>query len=162
MHIHTQETVIPMIYLDETDKKILNTIQHDFPLDTHPFLKLGEGLGISEEEVLIRLRRLQEEGAVRKIGPVINRNRVGGTSTLVAVKVPEKMIDEVADYIDEYAEVSHNYLRPDIYNVWFTLSASDEGRIQEILRELNQKTGLEFVNLPTVRLFKIGVRFNIR
>jgi DNA-binding Lrp family transcriptional regulator len=151
-----------MIYLDETDKKILNTIQHDFPLDTHPFLKLGEGLGISEEEVLIRLRRLQEEGAVRKIGPVINRNRVGGTSTLVAVKVPEKMIDEVADYIDEYAEVSHNYLRPDIYNVWFTLSASDEGRIQEILRELNQKTGLEFVNLPTVRLFKIGVRFNIR
>ncbi|MDK2834059.1 MAG: siroheme decarboxylase [Methanolobus sp.] len=162
MHIHTQKTVIPMIYLDETDKKILNTIQHDFPLDTHPFLKLGEGLGISEEEVLIRLRRLQEEGAVRKIGPVINRNRVGGTSTLVAVKVPEKMIDEVADYIDEYAEVSHNYLRPDIYNVWFTLSASDEGRIQEILRELNQKTGLEFVNLPTVRLFKIGVRFNIR
>jgi len=151
-----------MIYLDETDKKILNTIQHEFPLDTHPFLKLGEGLGISEEEVLIRLRRLQEEGAVRKIGPVINRNRVGGTSTLVAVKVPEEMIDEVADYIDGYAEVSHNYLRPDIYNVWFTLSASDEERIQEILRELNQKTGLEFVNLPTVRLFKIGVRFNIR
>jgi len=151
-----------MIYLDETDKKILNTIQHDFPLDTHPFLKLGGDLGISEEEVLIRLRRLQEEGAIRKIGPVINRNRVGGTSTLVAVKVPEEAIDEVVDYIDEYAEVSHNYLRPDIYNVWFTLSASDEGRIQEILRELNQKTGLEFVNLPTVRLFKIGVRFNIR
>lgn len=151
-----------MIYLDETDKKILNTIQHEFPLDTHPFLKLGEGLGISEEEVLIRLRRLQEEGAVRKIGPVINRNRVGGTSTLVAVKVPEEMIDEVADYIGGYAEVSHNYLRPDIYNIWFTLSASDEERIQEILRELNQKTGLEFVNLPTVRLFKIGVRFNIR
>lgn len=151
-----------MIYLDETDKKILNTIQHDFPLDTHPFLKLGEGLGVNEDEVLIRLRRLQEEGAIRKIGPVINRNRVGGTSTLVAVKVPEDMIDEVADYIDQYAEVSHNYLRPDIYNVWFTLSASGEERIQEILKELNRKTGLEFVNLPTVRLFKIGVRFNIR
>lgn len=151
-----------MIYLDETDKKILNTIQYDFPLDTQPFLKLGEGLGISEDEILIRLKRLQEEGAIRKIGPVINRNRVGGTSTLVAVKVPEEMIDKVADYIDEYAEVSHNYLRPDIYNVWFTLSASGEERIQEILRELNRKTGLEFVNLPTVRLFKIGVRFNIR
>ncbi|MDN5310891.1 MAG: siroheme decarboxylase [Methanolobus sp.] len=151
-----------MIYLDETDKKILNTIQYDFPLDTQPFLKLGEGLGISEDEILIRLKRLQEEGAIRKIGPVINRNRVGGTSTLVAVKVPEEMVDKVADYIDEYAEVSHNYLRPDIYNVWFTLSASGEERIQEILRELNRKTGLEFVNLPTVRLFKIGVRFNIR
>ncbi|AFV24698.1 putative AsnC family transcriptional regulator [Methanolobus psychrophilus R15] len=151
-----------MIYLDDMDKNILNTIQHDFPLDIHPFQKLGEELGISEEEIITRLERLRKEGAVRKIGPVINRNRVGGSSTLVAVNVPEDMIDEVADWIDEYPEVSHNYLRPDKYNVWFTLSASGEERINEILKELNQKTGLEFINLPTVRLFKIGVRFNIK
>jgi DNA-binding Lrp family transcriptional regulator len=151
-----------MIYLDDMDKNILNTIQHDFPLDIHPFQKLGEELGISEEEIIRRLERLQNEGAVRKIGPVINRNRVGGSSTLVAVNVPEDMIDEVADCIDEYPEVSHNYLRPDKYNVWFTLSTSGEERINEILKELNQKTGLEFINLPTVRLFKIGVRFNIK
>jgi DNA-binding Lrp family transcriptional regulator len=151
-----------MIYLDDMDKNILNTIQHDFPLDIHPFQKLGEELGISEEEIIRRLERLQNEGAVRKIGPVINRNRVGGSSTLVAVNVPEDMIDEVAGCIDEYPEVSHNYLRPDKYNVWFTLSASGEERINEILKELNQKTGLEFINLPTVRLFKIGVRFNIK
>jgi DNA-binding Lrp family transcriptional regulator len=151
-----------MIYLDDMDKNILNTIQHDFPLDIHPFQKLGEELGISEEEIIRRLERLQNEGAVRKIGPVINRNRVGGSSTLVAVNVPEDMIHEVADWIDEYPEVSHNYLRPDKYNVWFTLSASGEERINEILKELNQKTGLEFINLPTVRLFKIGVRFNIK
>ena len=151
-----------MIYLDDTDKNILNTIQHDFPLDIHPFQKLGEELGISEEEVIGRLKRLQDEGAIRKIGPVINRKRIGGTSTLVAVNVPGDMIDEVAAYIDEYSEVSHNYLRPDKYNVWFTLSASGEERINEILKELNQKTGLEFINLPTVRLFKIGVRFNIK
>jgi DNA-binding Lrp family transcriptional regulator len=151
-----------MIYLDDTDKNILNTIQHDFPLDIHPFRKLGEELGISEEEVIGRLKRLQDEGAIRKIGPVINRKRIGGTSTLVAVNVPGDMIDEVAAYIDEYSEVSHNYLRPDKYNVWFTLSASGEERINEILKELNQKTGLEFINLPTVRLFKIGVRFNIK
>ncbi|WP_370867595.1 Lrp/AsnC family transcriptional regulator [Methanolobus sp.] len=144
------------------DKNILNTIQHDFPLDIHPFQKLGEELGISEEEIIRRLERLQNEGAVRKIGPVINRNRVGGSSTLVAVNVPEDMIDEIADCIDEYPEVSHNYLRPDKYNVWFTLSASGEERINEILKELNRKTGLEFINLPTVRLFKIGVRFNIK
>jgi DNA-binding Lrp family transcriptional regulator len=151
-----------MIYLDDTDKNILNTIQHEFPLEIHPFRKLGEELGISEEEVIGRLKRLQDEGAIRKIGPVINRKKIGGTSTLVAVNVPGDMIDEVAAYIDEYPEVSHNYLRPDKYNVWFTLSASGEERINEILKELNQKTGLEFITLPTVRLFKIGVRFNIK
>jgi DNA-binding Lrp family transcriptional regulator len=151
-----------MIQLDDTDKKILNTIQHDFPLDVRPFKRLGEEMGISEEEVIRRLERLHGEGAVRKIGPVINRNKVGGTSTLVAVNVPEHMIDEVAGYIDEYYEVSHNYLRPDKYNIWFTLSAPGEERIKEILEELTRKTGLEFINLPTVRLFKIGVRFNIK
>ena len=151
-----------MIYLDDTDKAILNTIQYDFPLVAHPFAKLGEKLGISEEEVITRLERLHDVGAVRKIGPVINRKRIGGTSTLVAVNVPDDNIDEVAGFINKYQEVSHNYLRPGQYNVWFTLSASSEERILEILDELKEKTGLEFINLPTKRLFKIGVRFNIR
>ncbi len=151
-----------MIDLDETDKLILNHIQLDFPLVTHPFQLIAEDIGISEEEVIERLGRLHDEGAVRKIGPIINRQSVGGTSTLVAVDVPEARIDEVAEYINEYSEVSHNYLRPDKYNIWFTVSAPNKERICTILDELKSKTGLEFINLPTKRLFKIGVRFNIR
>lgn len=151
-----------MIDLDETDKLILNHIQLDFPLVTHPFQAIAKDLGISEEEVIERLDRLHDEGAVRKIGPIINRQSVGGTSTLVAVNVPEASIDEVAEYINEYSEVSHNYLRPEKYNIWFTVSASNKERICTILDELRSKTGLEFINLPTKRLFKIGVRFNIR
>ena len=151
-----------MIFLDDTDKRILNTIQFDFPLETEPFRKLGEELGISEDEILERLGRLHDEGAVRKIGPIINRRGVGGTSTLVAVTVPEENVDEVAGYINEYQEVSHNYHRPEKFNVWFTVSAPSRERIDTILRELREKTGLEFIDLPTKNLFKIGVRFNIR
>ena len=151
-----------MIFLDDMDKKILNTIQFDFPLETEPYKKLGENLGISEDEVIKRLDRLHNEGAVRKIGPIINRKGVGGTSTLVAVTVPEEKVDEVADYINEYQEVSHNYHRPEKFNIWFTISAPDRERIDTILEELSERTGLEFIDLPTRRLFKIGVRFNIR
>lgn len=156
------DTVILMIYLDDIDKKILNIMQYDFPLDTRPFQKLGQGLGISEDEVIERLKRLHEEKALRKIGPIINRNRIGGNSTLVAVKVPEDMVEEVATMINDYEEVSHNYLRPDVFNVWFTLSTSGKERIEEILGELEQRTGLEFVDMPTTRMFKIGVRFDIK
>jgi len=150
------------VSLDEIDKKILNSIQLDFPLVHRPFEELGKSLGIKEEELIRRIKRLQKDKAIRRIGPIISTKKTGGVSTLVALKVPSGKVDEVAEIINKYEEVSHNYLRPSHFNLWFTLSVENEERLDEILKELTEKTGCELRNLPTKRLFKIGVKFNIR
>lgn len=150
------------IILDETDKKILNAIQIDFPVVNKPFEELGKNLGLKEEEIMMRIRRMQKAGAIRRIGPIISTKNTGGISTLVALSAPSERVDEVAAIINEYEEVSHNYLRPANFNIWFTVSAASIERLDEILEEISRKTGCELRNLPTKRLFKIGVKFNIK
>ena len=151
-----------MIEMDDLDKAILNEIQVDFPLVERPFQELARKLNSNEEEIILRIERLMQEGAIRRIGPIVNIKQTGGESTLAAVKAPEDQIDEVAGIISSFNEVSHNYLRPDKYNIWFTVSAPDKKHLGEILEEIKQRTGCPLIDLPTLRLFKIGVKFNVK
>ena len=153
---------IYMIQLDAIDKNILNMIQLDFPMGVHPFEELSDRLDISEKELLQRLERLNREGALRRIGPIINTKKTGGISTLVAIKVPDSKINEIAKRINEHPEVSHNYLRHADYNIWFTLSAPSREHLDHIINTLKNETGYPVIDLPTIRLFKIGVKFNVR
>ncbi len=148
--------------MDEVDRRLLSAAQDGFPIASRPFRILGEALGISEAEALERLERLQKDGLVRRIGPILDMRKLGCSGVLVAVKVLEKDADCVAEVVNKYPEVSHNYLRPNEsgYNIWFTVSA-DEKRIEAILDEIGSRTGKKMLVLPTLRIFKIGVRFNI-
>ncbi len=151
--------------LDDVDRHILQIIQDDFPLVQKPWQEISSRLSISESEVMARLRRLSEEGVIRKIGPIIENSKIGlNASTLVAVKVQKDRVDQVSCIINQFDNVSHNYEREDEYNVWFTLVASSKSRLTEILDEIKRKTGVEeqdMLSLPTVRRFKINVCFQL-
>lgn len=148
--------------LDDLDRRLLEIVQEEFPLKARPFLALGEVLGVGEDEVIRRAERLQDLGIIRRIGPILDMRRLGSSGVLVALPVSDEMMEEVAEIVNRYHEISHNYLRPNDtrFNMWFTISAS-EARIGEILSEIKEKTGLDQLVLPTNRIFKIGVRFDI-
>jgi DNA-binding Lrp family transcriptional regulator len=148
--------------MDDTDLKILAAVQEEFPLVSRPFRALGVKLGLGEDEVISRLEKLERDGLVRRLGPILDIRKLGLSGVLVAVKVSEEEAQGVADVVDLYEEVSHNYLRPNDsgYNMWFTVSAKED-RIQEILTEIRSRTGRKILVLPTDRIFKIGVKFDI-
>ncbi len=148
--------------MDDIDLELLSAVQDGFPITSRPFRDLGMALGLEEEEVILRLARLQKEGLVRRIGPILDLRKLGRSGILAALQVSMEEADRVAQVINAYTEVSHNYLRPDEsgYNLWFTVSATEE-RIQEILQEIRTKTGRLMLVLPTLRIFKIGVKFDI-
>ncbi|MGE0087734.1 MAG: Lrp/AsnC family transcriptional regulator, partial [Desulfococcaceae bacterium] len=85
--------------MDETDKKLLNRIQSDFPVASRPWLEIGKNLGISEEEVLTRVARLKTDGIIRRIGANFVPHKLGFVSTLCAAKVPEDKISFFAETV---------------------------------------------------------------
>ena len=144
--------------MDQTDKKILNIIQTEFPIKSRPFLEVAERTGIDEEEVIQRVKNLKSKGLIRRFGGVFDSKKLGFETTLVAAKVEPARVDEVAKRINEYPGVTHNYLRDDYFNLWFTVVAKSKEEIQDILEEMRLLSGVEkLIYLPAEKLYKIGL-----
>jgi DNA-binding Lrp family transcriptional regulator len=144
------------------DREILNIIQTRFPRVTRPFAAIAEEVGISEEDVLSRIAALKDSGLVRRIGGIFASDKMGFTSTLVALKVEEDKIEEVASAISAYPGVTHNYQRAHDFNVWFTLVTTSEKELLKTLNTIMEMDGVvKLRNLPALKLFKIGVNFDM-
>ncbi|WNY27938.1 hypothetical protein MmiEs2_01170 [Methanimicrococcus stummii] len=149
------------VELDDIDRKLINLIQLNFPISAHPFEEIANEIGTTEDIVISKLSRLKNEGIIRRIGPIINTRGIGGTNTLAAVKVPAGQVDAAAAVINRYDEVSHNYLRNEEYNVWFTVSAPTQDRLNQILSEIQTELNCPLLDLPTIQQFKIQVNFHV-
>ena len=148
--------------IETVDREICNVVQSDFPLVERPFLKIAEGLGITEDEVMERIIELKRKNIVRQIGAIFDTRRLGYTTTLVAMRIPEKSLDDAAQIINRHPGVSHNYARNGHFNLWFTLAVSPFEDMDETLAKMVKETGAEATRkMPTIKFFKIGVNFDM-
>lgn len=154
------------VVLDDVDKSLLQLAQDEFPLTRRPWDELAERIGIPVEDVMSRIKRLKDEGVIRRIGPVLETDRVGLTArTLVLMKVPPERIEEVANIINGFDGVTHNYAREHEYNLWFTLITSSQERLRNTLNQITEAVDIhetDILDLPVTRRFKIGVRYRFR
>jgi len=146
--------------VDFIDEKILKRVERQFPISSCPYQDLAGELGLSEEEVISRIARLKKKGVIKRIGALFDSEKLGLKSTLVAMKVPQPRLEEVANIVNCYPGVTHNYRREHEFNLWFVLMGKDDEEIDEILSKIKDETGInDILNLPKKQLFKLKLNF---
>jgi DNA-binding Lrp family transcriptional regulator len=146
--------------LDDVDAALIDGFQSGFPVVERPFRTVGESLGVTEAEALHRVRALRERGVFRRFGAVLNPPVIG-SSTLAAVQAPEGQFDEVAEVVNGYRQVNHNYRRDHPWNMWFVVTAGSREKRDEILREIEDRTGCEVLVLPMLTDYYIDLEFPV-
>src|SRR5919108_2268964 len=148
--------------LDVTDKKLLNEIQWVFPVVDRPYLKIAKRHDISEEDVMRRIAVMKDMGVIRQINAIFDTRRLGYKSTLIAFAVKPDKLDYVAEKVNEHPGVSHNYERNHEYNMWFTLAVPPGSDMKQDLDRMAALDGvMKYRVLPTLKLYKIGVRLDM-
>jgi len=148
--------------LDEQDKQLLNKMQFDFPLTDSPWQALGEGMGLTGGQVLSRVRKLKATGIIRQVSAIFDTKALGYASTLAAARVPDGRLDEAAAVVSRHPGVSHNYKREAEFNLWFTLAVPPGESLDEHLDRLADQARFEdYLALPTIRTFRIGVKLDV-
>ena len=141
--------------------RLLNDFQRGFPLESRPYARLADALGIGEQDVLAMLADLKTEGKIARVGAIVRPNSIGA-STLAAMRVRVDRLEEVAEAISRRPEVNHCYQREHEINVWFVVTARDRAEVLRVLDEISEETGESVLDLPIVEPYHIDLGFDLR
>ncbi|WP_031433209.1 Lrp/AsnC family transcriptional regulator [Methylomarinum vadi] len=145
--------------MDELDKRLINHLQDGFPICDAPYAKVAEQIGITEQILLQRLQALLDQGILSRFGPMYHAEQLGGALTLAAVKAPEERFEQIAEIINAFPEVAHNYAREHELNMWFVLATESPEQIGEVIEKIERQTGLQVYNMPKIKEYYVGLRF---
>ena len=144
--------------MDAIDRRIINELHGGFPLSARPYAAVAARLGLDEDELIERLEALLDARVLSRFGPLFDADRLGGGLTLAAMQVPEERFEAVAEIVNGFPEVAHNYARDHALNMWFVVATEQPERIGAVLREIEAATGLPVLDLPKEEEFFLELR----
>ena len=150
-----------MSALTTLEKKVLDIIQTDFPLETRPYAVIAARLGVTEQEALDCVNGLRKNRIIRRMGANFQSAKLGFCSTLCAAKVPADKLEAFVAEVNSHTGVTHNYIRDHAYNVWFSAIGPSWESVCGMLDSITAKTGISILNLPAERIYKIRVDFQM-
>ncbi|WP_018151789.1 Lrp/AsnC family transcriptional regulator [Leeia oryzae] len=146
--------------LTDIERLLVNRLQDGLPITATPYADIAHELGLTETEVISTIETLLANGVLTRFGPMWQIEKAGGTFTLAALAVPEDDIERVAGIVNAMPEVAHNYLRNHHYNMWFVVATTSDAGCQQVLRTIEDQTGLAVLNLPKQQEFRVHLRFD--
>jgi DNA-binding Lrp family transcriptional regulator len=144
--------------LDAINRRIINALQGGFPLCDEPYRAVAEDLGLTEGELLARLRRLLETRVLTRFGPLFQVERMGGAFLLAAMQVPEDDFERTAELVGSLPAVAHNYRREHALNMWFVLATERPDDIPAAIAAIESLTGHSVFAFPKEREYFVGMK----
>jgi DNA-binding Lrp family transcriptional regulator len=145
--------------MDDLDRQIINSLQGNFPIEDHPYQIIAEQLGMSEDDLLTRLKVLLENKTLTRFGPMYDIQKLGGSFSLCAIRVPSERFEEVTKIVNSFPEVAHNYERDHKFNMWYVLATESLAQIDITNQAIEKKTELKVYNMPKLQEFFVGLHF---
>lgn len=147
--------------LSKLDKALINLLQDGLPICENPFEQVAVDVGSSEQEVIEHLNKLLDHKVLSRFGPMYDATCLGGAFTLAALQVPEEQFEQVANIVNTFEEVAHNYRRDHTFNMWFVIATESEPETQKIIKEIEQETKLKVLNVPKLEEFYVGLHLSV-
>lgn len=144
--------------MDELDRAIINDLQGGFPISEHPFAEVAAKFNISEQELIARIASLLENKVLSRFGPMFHAERLGGSLSLAAMKIPVEDFERVAEIVNAMPEVAHNYARDHILSMWFVLATETPQAHAEALKKIERETGYLVYDMPKIKEYFVGLK----
>ena len=134
--------------MDEIDLRLLRLSQDGLAMIDRPYLHLGEMLGISEDEVIDRLKELEKAGIIRRFAATIGHRALGiMANAMIIWRVSPTEVAHVGEIFASFEAVTHCYERsaaPDWpYNLYTMVHSRSKQECIEIANELSNISGVK-------------------
>lgn len=144
--------------MDELDRAIINGLQGNFPICDHPYAEVAARFNISEQELIARIERLLENKTLSRFGPMYHAERMGGSLSLAAMKIPAEDYERVAEIVNRMPEIAHNYERDHILSMWFVLATETPQAHADALNRIERETGYAVYDMPKIKEYFVGLQ----